>query len=48
MADIPTTEPSDIRAGDTIKWKDFGTKAVSLLEKLGKKYMLKKDLAAYL
>jgi len=21
MADIPTTEPSDIRAGDTIKWK---------------------------
>jgi len=37
----------DKRANE-IDWRDFGTKAVTLLKKLNKKYMIKKDLAAYL
>ncbi len=37
----------DARANG-IDWKTFGTEAVRLLEKYGKKYYIKQDLAAYL
>jgi hypothetical protein len=32
----------------TIDWKKFGTDAISLLESLGKAYLIKEDLKAYL
>jgi DNA repair photolyase len=36
------------KAADTIDWPLFARQAVALLEELGKKYYIKKDLAVYL
>ena len=33
---------------DEIDWRRFGARAAQLLEKLGKKYYIKKDLAEHL